>query len=149
MKITGNKMAPNIFLAIATVIVVFAFSSCATRAMFLQSAVVPAAKGKVIIKEDGNNNFAIKVNINNLAQSKNLQPAKNAYVVWMVTNDTINTNIGQIVSSTGAFSSKLKASFETVSAFRPSKVFITAENEADVLIPYSAIVISTDFIGSK
>ncbi|MDA3930485.1 MAG: hypothetical protein PF541_16165 [Prolixibacteraceae bacterium] len=64
-----------------------------------------------------------------------------------MTDDNITKNVGQIVSSTGSFSSKLKASFETVSSFSPNKIFITAENEADVQYPYSEVVLTTDFIG--
>lgn len=125
---------------------VSALSSCATRAVFLSSAVVPAAEGTVTVKEDDNNNYRIKVKINNLADSQSLTPPKNAYVLWLLTENDVSKNIGQIVSSTGSMSSKLKASFETVSSDKPSKVFITAENEADIRFPDSEVVLITDYI---
>ncbi|MDA3930484.1 MAG: hypothetical protein PF541_16160 [Prolixibacteraceae bacterium] len=56
------------------VLIIFTFSSCATKAIFLQSAVVPAAEGSVSVKEDGNKNYVIKVKISNLADSQSLQP---------------------------------------------------------------------------
>lgn len=139
----------NIILSVATVLMVFAFSSCATKAIFLSSAVVPAAEGTITIKEDGNKNYVIKVQTANLADSQKLTPPKNAYVVWLVTENNITKNIGQIVSSTGTLSSKLKASFETVSSFKPTKIFITAENEANIQYPYSEVVLTTDFIQFK
>lgn len=150
MKTTENiKRASNIALSIVLIGFVLLFSSCATRAIFLQSAVVPAAEGKVTIKEDANKNYVIKVQINNLAESQSLLPPKNVYVIWLVTSGNITENMGQIVSSSGALSSKLKASFETVSSYRPTKIFITAENEANVQYPFSEVVLTTDFIGLK
>lgn len=138
--------AKSIFLTVATVIMIFVFNSCATQADFLASPVVPAAQGKVTVKSDGNNNYVIKVNLTDLAESSRLQPPMNAYVVWMVTENNISKNIGQIVSSTGALSNKLKASFETVSSFKPKKIFITAENDADAQYPDTRTVLTTDFI---
>lgn len=150
MKTTESKTYPrNIIITVAMVLMMFAISSCATKAIFLQSAVVPAAEGTVTIKDDGNKNYVIKVQITNLADSQSLLPPKNVYVIWMVTNDNITKNMGQIISSSNALSSKLKASFETVSSFRPTKIFITAENEANVQYPMSEVVLTTDFIGSK
>jgi hypothetical protein len=135
-----------IFALAAAAIVIFAFSSCATQAVFLTSPVVPAAQGKVTIKDDGNKNHVIKIKISNLANSQRLQPPKNVYVVWLVTDNELTKNIGQIISSTGTLSKNLKASFETVSSFKPTKIFITAENEADVQYPNSEVILSTDNI---
>ncbi len=145
MKTKFNK-ARNVILIIASVIVMFGFSSCATKAVFLSSAIVPAAQGTTTVKEDGNKNYVIKVKITNLAESQMLQPPKNVYVVWMITENNVTKNIGQIVSSSNTFSNYLKASFETVSSFKPTKIFITAENEAEAQYPYSEVVLTTDFI---
>ncbi|MCF8362182.1 MAG: hypothetical protein K9G70_06115 [Prolixibacteraceae bacterium] len=143
---TNTKRSRNIILTFIMVLMVSAFSSCATRAVFLSSAVVPAAKGTVTVKEDDNNNYRIKVDIKNLAASQSLTPPKNAYVLWLLTENNASKNIGQIISSTGSMSSKLKASFETVSPEKPSKIFITAEKEADIQSPDSAVVLTTDYI---
>jgi hypothetical protein len=139
----------NIILTVATVLMMFTFSSCVTKAIFLTSAVVPAAEGAITIKEDGNKNYIIKIHTTNLADSQRLTPPKDVYVVWMVTNNNNTKNIGQIISSSGPLSSKMKASFETVSSFRPTKIFITAENESNVQYPSSEVVLTTDFIVSK
>jgi hypothetical protein len=148
MKTIINQ-TKNIILTVATVLMMFALSSCATKAIFLSSAVVPAAEGVVTVKEDGNKNYVIKIQTTNLAGSQRLTPPKNVYVVWLVTENDITKNIGQIISSSGTLSSKLKASFETVSSFRPTKIFITAENEANIQYPLSEVVLTTDFIVSK
>lgn len=146
---TNTKQTKNIILTAATVLVMFVFSSCATKAIFLTSAVVPAAEGFVTIKGDGNKNYSITIKTTNLADSQKLTPPKNVYVVWMLTNNSSTKNIGQIISSSSALSSKLKGSFETVSSFKPSKIFITAENEANIQYPYSEVVLTTDFIKMK
>ncbi|MDA3883308.1 MAG: hypothetical protein PF481_08475, partial [Bacteroidales bacterium] len=110
---TNTNRSRNIILTLIMVMMVSVFSSCATRAVFLSSAVVPAAKGTVTVKEDDNNNYRVKVDIKNLAASQNLTPPKEMYVLWLLTDNDVSKNIGQIVSSTGSMSSKLKASFET------------------------------------
>jgi hypothetical protein len=148
MKTNTNRIK-NIVLTLATAFAMFAFSSCSTKANFLPSEVVPAAQGSVTVKEDGNKNYTIKIQISNLADSKNLTPLKNVYVVWLLPENNTPKNIGQIVSSTGTLSNKLKASFQTVSSFKPSKIFITAEDEANVQYPYSDVVLTTDFIQYK
>jgi hypothetical protein len=148
MKTFTNRTR-NIMLTVATLLMMFVFSSCATKVVFLSSAVVPAAEGTVTIKEDGNKNYVIKIQTKNLADSQKLTPPKNVYVVWLVTENNSTKNIGQIISSTGSMSSKLKSSFETVSSFKPHKIFITAENEANISYPYSDVVLTTDFISVK
>ncbi len=67
-----------------------------------------------------------------------MQPPKKTYVVWIVTDRGIARNIGQIVSSRN-----LNANFETVSSFRPVKIFLTAEDDESVQNP-GLVVLSTD-----
>jgi len=119
------------------------FSSCAKKIMFGSSAVVPAAVGSVKIKSDKNNNQTIDISINNLAPSDKLTPPKKTYVVWMVTENNGTKNIGQLNSSSGMLSSALKANLKTVSSFKPSSFFITAEDDGNVQYPASAIVLTT------
>lgn len=52
-------------------------------------------------------------------------------------------NIGQITSSSSFLSSKLKASFETVSASKPERIFFTAEDDGNIQYPSGANVLST------
>lgn len=128
------------FAILASVIV--SFSSCSTKAPFLSSAVVPAARGTVEISKDFNRNFIIKIQLSDLAGPDRLTPPKSTYVVWLITADNMSKNIGQISTS-----NSLKANFETASAFKPSKIMITAEDQANVLYPsYSEIVLTTDYL---
>ncbi|MBK9256709.1 MAG: hypothetical protein IPM42_14570 [Saprospiraceae bacterium] len=104
---------------------------------------VPAARGDVSVKTDNNQNHAIHVNVTNLAEPERLTPPKQMYMVWMLTDQNITKNLGQIKTADGTFSKTLKASFETVTTFKPVKVFITAENDSNVQYPDRVIILTT------
>ena len=139
LKMTTTK---SIIFTMTAVMMLFYFSSCSRKASFQTSSIVPAAKGSV--KKDKNSNYQIKISITNLAEPKRLQSSKETYVVWLQTDNNLIKNIGQINSSTGFLSSKLKASFQTVSSFKPNKIFITADDDATIQYPGSQVVLSTD-----
>jgi hypothetical protein len=140
---TTSQLSKFILIAVVT-LSGFALSSCAKKANFLTSAVVPAARGNVTVTSDKNKNYVIKLQLSNLSEVDRLQPAKNAYVVWMVTDQGSTKNLGQISSSSGLMSSKLKGTFETVSPLKPVRVFITAENDPVVQYPGNMVVLTTD-----
>ncbi|MBC7688394.1 MAG: hypothetical protein H7211_09460 [Aquabacterium sp.] len=144
MKKITNPTIRCILLMATAAVLLFYFSSCARKISFQTSSVVPAAEGKVKLTKDDNNNYKIKITISNLAEPERLQPAKKTYVVWMQTADNGTKNIGQINSSTGFLSDKLKAAFETVTAFKPVKIFITAEDDASIQYPGMQVVLSTN-----
>jgi len=120
-------------------IVIISFASCAPKITFLTSSVVPAAEGVVTVKDDKNNNYLIKIEITNLAAVDRLSPPKNTYVVWMETDRGAARNIGRIVVT-----NKMNVSFETVSSFRPTKIFITAEENENALYPGEMLILTTN-----
>lgn len=125
-------------------IVTGAFSSCGTRAAFQGSSVVPAARGSVKITKDRNKNYNIEVDMVDLAEPGRLTPAKNCYVIWMVSESNDTTNIGQIKSSSSMLSRTLKGSFATVSSKKPSKIFITAEDQGNIQFAGSVVVLTAN-----
>ena len=144
-----NKLAKptqlnKIHLGFLMLIIASSISACTKKITFLISSVVPAARGYVYIKTDKNKNNVIDVHLTELAEVQRLQPARQTYVVWMLTDHDNIKNIGQIKSSTGMLNKQLKATFETVSSFKPVKIFITAEDNADTQYPGSQIVLETD-----
>jgi hypothetical protein len=139
-----KTLKKNILLGVFVIMILFVFDSCVTKAPFLNSSVVPAARGYAKVSRDKNQNYVIHLQLLNLAEVSRLQPAKRAYIVWMVSDQEITKNLGQIISSTSRMSSKLKASFETISAFKPVKIFITAEDDASTSYPGAQVVLSTD-----
>lgn len=114
-------------------------SSCETKINFLKSSVVPAATGYVKLKTDKNKNYAINVQISNLAESLRLTPPKSTYIVWIMGGDGNAQNIGQIQTS------NLSASLKTISSFKPTKVFITAEDSGNVTNPGDIILTTANF----
>ena len=131
-----------VLIAVAT-IMVFAFHSCAQKATFLTSSVVPAAEGKVKIKGDKNENYSIKMDITNLADVDRLQPPKNSYVVWLESDRGAPKNVGRIITT-----GRNKVSFETVATLKPTRLFITAEENENVQYPGSMVVLTTDRLGN-
>jgi|ERR1035437_2246951 hypothetical protein len=145
MKATRlNNLKKNIFPGIFILMIVFSLISCATSVSFLNSSVVPAARGSVKIKKDNNKNYVIQISLTDLAEAARLQPSKVTYIVWMITDRDLTKNIGQLNSSKGFMSKQLKGSFKTVSSDKPVKVFITAEDDAAVQYPGTQVVLSTD-----
>jgi hypothetical protein len=143
-----RKLNPLVKISVAgmfCMLLMATLNSCARKISFLNSSVVPAARGKVQVKKDNNNNYKISVELYNLAEVSRLTPPRKAYVVWMFTAENLTKNIGQINSSTGRFSKTLKASFETVSAFKPVRIFITAEDEADTQYPNAEVISTANF----
>jgi hypothetical protein len=132
------------FLAFISIVIITSLQSCARKITFLPSGEAPAATGKVKIKKDKNKNYNLAISIEHLAQSNRLQPPANTYVVWIVTDKNETKNMGQINSSSGFLSSKLKASFSAVSPAKPTKVFITAEDNGDAFYPGSRVILTTN-----
>lgn len=142
MKLSADLK--KLFVGGLAIVMLISISSCGKNIAFQNSIVVPAAKGSVKITKDSNKNYLIKIKISDLAEVNRLQPSKNVYVVWMETDGAIMRNIGQIKSDSAFLSSKLRATFETVTAYKPSKVFITAEDDGDVQFPGMQMILSTN-----
>jgi hypothetical protein len=135
----------KIFLVFTVGIMIFSFNSLNAQVNFLTSSVVPAARGSVKVKKDKYYNYVIKVDLKNLSEAGRLQPPKNTYVVWMVTEDNITKNIGQIKTTKKFLSKALSANLETKSSFKPVKIYITAEFDPDLQDTDSEIVLTTEY----
>ena len=113
-----------------TILLLFLLNSCGSTIQLPVSNEVPAAEIKVLKKQDGNNNFTIKVTAENLASADRLSPARATYVVWIETDENGIKNVGQLNPKNGK-----KVELETVSAFEPKAIFVTAEDEGNVSLP--------------
>ncbi|MEZ7506506.1 hypothetical protein [Flavobacterium sp. Arc2] len=142
-KNTFNRFTKSLILGVFAIMLTATFSSCSKNIAFQTSTIVPAARGEVKITKDNNKNYVINIKLENLAEVKRLESSKQAYVVWMETDDSMVKNIGQIKSDSKFLSSKLKANFETVTPMKPTKIFITAEKDPAVQYPDKEIIIGT------
>lgn len=140
MEPLKTKAIKNMVTGISLIMMMAAFGACSKKIVFLPSSIVPAAEGYVQVKKDGNENYAITLKISNLAEVEKMQPQKKTYVVWMETDRGLTRNIGQVVSSRN-----LKADFETVTSFRPVKIFLTAEDNENVQYPGNVVLTTAKF----
>jgi hypothetical protein len=140
MKTLNTKIIKNTIIGLSIVMMMASFGACSKKVVFLSSSVVPAAEGYVKVKKDGNENYAITLKVSNLAEVDKMQPPKKTYVVWMETDRGLTRNIGQVVSSRN-----LNANFETVSSFKPVKIFLTAEDNENVQYPGNVVITTANF----
>ncbi len=131
------------FLHILLIAFLITVGSCARRATFQQSSVVPAAHGSVKVKKDDNRNYRIDVEISDLAEVEKVYSRNYSYFVWMETEEGEVENLGNLVSSKGFFSNQRKAELETVSRLKPSRIFITAEREERPRQPGNRVILRT------
>ena len=133
----------NFLLVITATLLVMGFNSCAKKIMFEQSSVVPGAEGSVKITRDKNSNYSIHMDVLHLAGPKRLQPARSVYLVWMQAEDNSTKNIGILNSSSSLLSKTLKASLHTVTPFKPTRIYVTAEDDSKITFPAGETVLTT------
>jgi hypothetical protein len=143
MHMTLTHFSQHKLKGLVALILVFSLFACSRKIAFNTSTVVPGAEGRVKMKKDNNNNYALDLEVKNLADPKRLPLPQNMYVVWIETSDGVK-NLGQLRTSSGLLSSTMRASLETVTPFRPTRVFITAENDASISYPNAQVVLATN-----
>jgi hypothetical protein len=139
-----NSLAKSIILTAFMVMMIIPFTSCAKKFTFINSTVVPGAEGYVKVKKDNNKNYIIKVEVSDLAKVERVQASKTTYVVWMETDEGNAENLGQLNSSRSFFSKQKTASLETVSSYKPIKIFITTEEGINTRYPGRQVVLTTE-----
>ena len=133
----------SVMIVLITILLVSSFNSCAKKIMFEQSSIVPGAEGSVKITKDKNSNYSIHIDVLHLAEPKRLQPAKSVYLVWMQADDNSTKNIGILNSSSSLLSKTLKASLHTVTPFKPTRIYVTAEDDSKITFPAGETVLTT------
>ena len=95
------------------------------------------------IKRDAAGNYVIELLLKDLEAVKLMKPVKEGYVVWMINDKDITTNIVTIEGANTWTAKKDKVNFQAVSAVKPVKVFITAETNIKAEKPGTQVVWST------
>ena len=145
MKTQNHTLTFKSILSTALLLCTTIFlQSCAQKITFGTSSLVTAAEGSVKIKNDNNQNYKIDLSVIRLAEPQRLNPSRQMYIVWMETAGNGTKNIGQLRTSSSILSKTLKSSLETVSPFKPTRIFITAEDDANIQYPGGLVVLSTD-----
>lgn len=139
----SRALSKTVYTVAVLFFTIIILESCGTsKYNFSTSSVVPAAEGKVKVKKDGNSNYKISLDVMRLAEPQRLSPSKAMYIVWMDTEQNGRKNIGQLKTSSGFLSKTLKSSLNTVTAFKPTGFFITAEDDVNIQYP-SAVILTT------
>lgn len=121
----------------------FLITSCATTVKFPVSELTPASDITAKIKKDKQDNYVITIKAKYLASPERLLPPKQIYVVWMDTRKNGINNIGQLKVKNAQ-----KSSLETLTAFEPVEIFITAEDEGTISAP-AGMEITRTYVKTK
>lgn len=119
-------MKANLFLLVFMMLT----ASCSTSKTFPVSDIAPAAEITVKQKTNTNDNNEITVKAKYLASPGRVSNNATAFVVWLVSEENGIKNIGALYNENGEDSE-----LETISSFKGSEIFITAEEEAGISQP--------------
>lgn len=138
---TKNKKLSieNTFRILSFIFAAILVSSCSQKIIFPTSGVLPAAEAVVEIEENDNNNYEIELEIENMAEPDRLTPPRRTYTVWLVTAKHGTINIGNL-----NISRKNEASLKTETPYKPVRIFITAEDDRDAVVPSTQVVLNSD-----
>ena len=113
---------------------------CSQKITFKKSRMVPAAELNVKIDQAPTHNYNIELNVENLALPQDLTPAKNTYVVWIVSSKG-SFNVGQLVTD-----KNLKGTLSTITPYKPTSIIITAEEDPEVTYPGMQVALTSEKI---
>ena len=114
-------------------------SACSKKIVFPTSEVVPAAEVVLEVEPDDNDNYKIELEVDNLASPRRLTPPRRTYAVWAVTERNGTINLGNL-----NVSDDNNASLKATTPFKPIRVFITAEDDRNVVTPSTQVVLNSD-----
>ncbi len=156
--IKTTRLFNFLFAGLALVVIMTGLQACskkstATATTTTTTAGEPAAKETtpppveekdgMQITRDAAGNYVINLVIVNLEPVKLMKPVKEGYVVWMVNESAVTSNIGTIEGANTWTTKKDKSKFVATSSVKPSKVFITAETDLSAVNPGKQVVWST------
>jgi hypothetical protein len=113
----------------------------ADKVRMMPSTSTPAAQGTVSVSATSNDNIKVDVKVQSLANPSTLTPAENVYVVWIQPQGQPPQNQGEIKVDKNE-----NAQIHTQTSFKRFKLFITAEQNAQVQAPTGPQVLSADVV---
>jgi hypothetical protein len=110
-------------------------AGCATTVHFPVSSELPAADLTAKIKTDDNNNYLVDLKAKHLASPERLNPSKDIYLVWLVTEDGEFQNLGMLSGDNSK-----QGSLKTVTSLKPERIIVTAEKEPNLREPGNHVI---------
>lgn len=126
------------FKVLSYIFAAILISACSNKITFPNSEVLPAAEAQVKIDKNNNNNYEVELEVDNIAKPDRLTPARKNYVVWMNTDSHGTVNLGNL-----SINKKNSASLTTVTPYKPTRIFITAEDGLNVHQPSTQVVLNS------
>lgn len=114
----------RILQTLVIIVIMALLSSCASTTTFPVSVSVPAADITVKTKKQGDTNYQVTIEAENLAASDRLNPPKEYYVIWAVSDAGVIRNVGHFIQDNAE-----KATYKASFPYQPMEIFITAEDE--------------------
>lgn len=99
----------------------------------------PAARCTIHLHVGDNGNTELDMKADSLSAPSALTPPKNAYVVWIQPPGETAQNLGEI-----SVDKNQKAELKTETAYKRFKIFVTAENEAQLKEPDGPTILSAE-----
>ena len=130
------------FFSFAPALLLFAFIwpfSGGKDVQMIAGPTNPAARCTVHLHVGDNGNTELDMKAESLAAPSALTPPKNAYIVWIQPPDAGVQNLGQISPGKDQ-----KAELKTATPYKRFKIFITAEDQAQLQAPEGNTILSAD-----
>lgn len=127
------------FTILTFILAALLMSSCSQKILFPTSGVLPAAEAVLEINKNDNNNYEVVLEIEKIAEPDRLTPPRRTYTAWMVTARHGTINIGNL-----NISRKNSAFLKTATPYEPIRVFITAEDNFNALVPSTQVVLNSE-----
>ena len=131
------------YATILAAIWVMVMSSCGGTADLLTASFIPATRAYVKVKQDRHDRYVIQVVLHHLIQQPEKQSARQTYVVWMVSECDGIYNLGALKVSSFLSPSAFKTTFRPGRYEKPVRIYITVEDDPDIIFPENGIVYST------
>jgi hypothetical protein len=129
------KTTQTILLSLATLLAGYASSAKLPVSTVAPAAVITAKKTL-----DKNKNYVVELVALNLTSPERLNPPKDHYNVWIVTEQNEYKNLGQIMNANAK-----KVVFRTLTPFNPKEIILTAEDEGNRPMPTGIEIARTSF----
>jgi hypothetical protein len=125
--------------AILSLALFWPFGGGGKKVQMMAGTATPGAQGTVTVSSSSNNNIKMDVKVQDLAKPAGLTPAENVYVLWVQPEGQAAQNEGEV-----KVDKKENGQIHAETSYKRFKVFITAEQNAQVTAPTGPQVLSAD-----
>jgi hypothetical protein len=101
------------------------------------------------VNKTSEDEYRVRLEVSGMALPERLTPAKKHYVVWIETEGQGTRNIGELRNNRGMMANRSRASFESTTRFKPTQIFVTAENSTNLQWPGDHVIFRSNVFRVK